>query len=122
MSGVFLAFADVFHPKHKEWAALADSNALIGALNNLVRAGFVLAYFIVRAVYFPWVVFGYTIPDLMTFLALPASDPMRGGYSDSALITPVAVAIAFTILQWYWAYLLVKQIQKMLAPPKDKTK
>ena len=107
------------HPKHKEWAALADASPTLSALNLLGRAGFFLAYMGMRAIYFPYVVFGAALPDLMHWLRVPPAE--RAGVSDAALQVPVLLAALFCLLQWYWAYLLVKMVAKMLIPQKAKT-
>ena len=59
-------------------------------------------------VYFPYVVGAMVIPD-----ALAA----RGGrVSDGALLTNCVCGVLFTLLQWHWGALIIKQVRKMLAP------
>ena len=114
VSGIFLSIVDVFHPKHKEWAALSDASPLVGAINNVARVAFVLAYALMRAVYFPWVVFANGIPDLIRALALPTEQ--RANVSDTMMFAPWLLGVPFCLLQWYWGVLLVKQIVKVLSP------
>lgn len=120
VSGVFLVVADTFHPKHRAWAAAADASPALSALNNVVRACFVLSYMLVRAIYFPYVILTGVVPDMLEMLHRPMSN--RSGVSDAALLAPGVLGVCFVGLQWYWGVLLVKQLQKMLAPSQDASK
>ena len=120
-SSVFLTFADVFHPKHKEYAAWLElpTQRWLKVVNDVVRALFVLAYMIVRGCFFPYTVWISYTSDLRAVLALPLAQ--RGNVSDAALWLPFFLGSAFSVLQLYWGMLLVKQLRKMLAgPPKGK--
>jgi len=118
VSSVLLCFADVFHPKHKEYTAWLETAPLTRAVNDAVRAAFVLAYLVVRGFYFPYVVWGRYVPDMLELLALPLAQ--RKALSTAQLWTPFFLGSAFSFLQLYWGYLLVRQLQKMLAGPRDK--
>ena len=96
----------------------SETAPITRAVNEGVRAAFVLAYLIVRGFYFPYVVWGRYVPDMLELLALPAAQ--RKGLSASQLWTPFFLGSAFSFLQLYWGYLLVRQLQKMLAGPKSK--
>lgn len=118
-SSVFLAFADVFHPKHAAYAAWLETAPALKAVNEVVRVCFVLSYMAVRGFYFPYVVWGCYVPDMLALLALPPSQ--RGGHTDAELWLPFFLGSAFSVLQLYWGFLLVKQLKKMLGEkPKAK--
>jgi len=120
VSGIFLAVADTFHPKHRTWAAAAEASPILGALNNVVRVCFVLCYMLLRAVYFPYVVLSGVVPDMLEILRGPITN--RNHVSDSALLAPGILGLCFIGLQWYWGYLLVKQVLKMLSPKEGASK
>jgi len=115
-SGIFLTFVDLFHPKNREWTRLAETHSVVGAVNNVARGGFVVAYMAMRACYFPYVVLVDAIPDCWAVLHMPLDK--RGGVSDAALWVPCALGVAFCVLQEYWALLIIKQIRKALRPKK----
>ena len=116
VSSVFLTVAEVFHPRHKEYSAWLETAPITKMVNEGVRAAFVLAYLLVRGLYFPYVVWGRYTPDMLALLALPLAD--RQHMSDMQLWTPFLLGSAFSVLQLYWGYLLIQQLRKMLAPPK----
>ena len=90
--------------------------ALMRALNDAVRALFVLSYMVVRALYFPYVVWGCYAPDMRAVLLLPLAQ--RKGQSDGVLWLPMFLGTAFSLLQLWWGTLLVKQLRKMNVPTK----
>ena len=109
LSGVFLTIVDVFHPKHPTLNAAEAASPFLQAINGNARILFGLAFLATRVVYFPYVVGAMVIPD-----ALAA----RGGrVSDGALLTTCVCGVLFTLLQWHWGALIIKQVRKMLAPP-----
>lgn len=151
VSSVFLAFADVFHPKHAEarrrvasnrrpapgparacerrsgrptgatpppaqYAAWLETAPRVKAVNEVVRAAFVVAYMLVRGFYFPFVVWGRYVPDMRELLGVPLAQ--RGGHTDAELWLPFFLGSAFSFLQLYWGVLLVRQLRKMLQKPK----
>ena len=117
VSSVFLCIAEVFHPRHKEYTAwLETAPSIIKALNDAVRAVFVLAFLLVRGLYFPYAVWARYTPDMFELLALPL--PERRNMSDAQLWTPFFLGSAFSVLQLYWGHLLIQQARKMLAAPK----
>lgn len=118
LSSIPLCFADVFHPRRKAYCAWLESAPITRALNDAVRALFVLTYTLVRALYFPYVVWGCYVPDMRAVLLLPLSQ--RKGQSDVALWLPVFLGTPFALLQLWWGSLLVKQLRKMMAPPPAK--
>ncbi len=123
ISSIPLSYVDVFHPKYKyyfEW--LNDTkNAnrrlmkVLHGLNEVSRIVFAILFLIFRGVYFPYVTFQCTIPDLWYAYhdetkAVPDGVPMWTGYF---LICFVSL---FALLQCYWGMLILKQIYKMVAP------
>ena len=57
ISGIVLSFIDVFHPKHKPWVDWLQGFPKLSAFNDAMRAVFFILYMVVRAMYFPWVIF-----------------------------------------------------------------
>ena len=120
VSGIVLAWVDVCHPKHKSWCAFADRHPAIGAFNLLTRGLFLVLYFTMRVGFFPYYMFvarESVIPDIAELLALDA--PVLPAFALWGIGT---FGLALTLLQFYWGYLLVKQVQKMLNPPPEKKK
>ena len=64
-----------------------------------------------RALYFPIVIFRSLLPDAYAALASAA------GAQRAVLQGLFPVAIAFTVLQLYWGWLIIQQIAKMLRAP-----
>jgi len=119
LSSIPLCFADVFHPRQKEFSAWLESAPLTRAFNDAVRGVFVLSYMLVRGLYFPYVVWGCYAPDMHALLQLPLAQ--RNQLTDGALWLPLCLGTAFSLLQLYWGQLLVKQLRKMMrAPPPAK--
>uniref|UniRef100_A0A7S4EU52 TLC domain-containing protein n=2 Tax=Chrysotila carterae TaxID=13221 RepID=A0A7S4EU52_CHRCT len=114
LSGIPLVVVDLFHPKHKQWTQLAHSNSAIEAVNNGARALFAALYMLVRAFYFPYVVFTQVLPDAWAVYSLPAAE--RASASTFALLFIPTFGVLFSLLQWYWASLIARQVAKLLAP------
>ena len=95
---------DIFHPS--KFGGLADSSPCLGALNTACRLLFVFSFLLLRNVMFPYEALLRVLPDL---LALMRSREDGLAYPIAGL----AVATAFTALQLYWGYLLMKQLAKM---------
>lgn len=92
----------------------------MGMLNLIIRGVFLLAYFALRVGVFPYYMFvapASVLPDIAKLLAL--DKPLFPAY---ALWGIGIFGFALTLLQFYWGYLLIKQVQKMLAGPKDKSR
>ena len=117
LTSVFLVICDLFHPKHKAWAALAEASPTLSALNNAMRGIFVLCYMLLRAIYFPYIVLSGLVPDVLEILTRPITS--RNGASDAALLAPGIIGVCMVGLQWYWGYLLVQQLRKMLSPMQE---
>ena len=118
-SSIWLAFADVFHPRQKEYSQWLETAPVTRKLNDAIRALFVLSYMVVRAFYFPYVVWGCYTPDMRALLQLAPAQ--RQNVSDAELWLPF-LGSAFSVLQLYWAQLLVKQLRKMMAAKPDAAK
>lgn len=116
ISGVPLSIVDVFHPKHKEWHAYERASPRLQAFNDAVRKAFALAYLSVRAVYFPYVIAAYTLPDMWGLAQLPLAE--RGGRSAATFYAVGLLGVLFSALQMYWGYLVARQVYKVLFAPK----
>ena len=67
-----------------------------------------LAFLGRRVVYFAFVVGAMVIADALAG---------RGGrVSDGAVLRSCVCGVLFTLLQWHWGALIIKQVRKMLAP------
>jgi hypothetical protein len=119
-SSIWLAFADVFHPRQKEYSQWLETAPVTRKLNDAIRALFVLSYMVVRAFYFPYVVWGCYTPDMRALLQL--APEQRQNVSDAELWLPFFLGSAFSVLQLYWAQLLVKQLRKMMLAQPDAAK
>eukprot|EP00573_Skeletonema_grethae_P003276 CAMPEP_0201689574 /NCGR_PEP_ID=MMETSP0578-20130828/3146_1 /ASSEMBLY_ACC=CAM_ASM_000663 /TAXON_ID=267565 /ORGANISM="Skeletonema grethea, Strain CCMP 1804" /LENGTH=315 /DNA_ID=CAMNT_0048174259 /DNA_START=150 /DNA_END=1097 /DNA_ORIENTATION=- len=124
VSSIPLSYVDVFHPKYKyyfEW--LNDEKSgnrpmmkkVVHGLNEFCRISFAIAFLIFRGVYFPYVAFQSTIPDLWYAYhdetkAVPDGVPMWTGYFLIGFVT------LFALLQFYWGTLVLKQIYKVVIP------
>lgn len=132
-SSIFLAYVDVFHPKYRyydEWLndPKRESHTkmkVLKSLNDVCRAMFALSFLVLRGLYFPYVSFGYAIPDLwrayITYdklLPPPVGVPM---WTGCFLIGMIGM---FACLQAYWGVLVMRQVKKVLRgdEKKDKTK
>jgi len=130
ISSIPLSYVDLFHPKHKyyfEWLNNDKKSAnrpvmkIVHGLNEFSRIAFAIAFLIFRGVYFPYVAFQSTVPDLWyayhdEMKALPDGVPMWTGYF---LICFVSL---FALLQCFWGTLILKQIYKMMVPGDDDKK
>jgi len=111
VSGVFLTFVDVFHPKHKPWCAYLKTAPRLNAFNNAMRAAFFVTYMFVRAILFPFVIFAYVLPDAYAVSTLDGV--VLGGYSMFFVSFVPVLGVLFTILQLFWAQLLIRQVLKL---------
>jgi hypothetical protein len=122
ISSIPLSYVDLFHPKYKYYYEWLNNNkddngggkikkALHG-VNEMARIVFAVLFLIFRGIYFPYVTFGHTIPDLWTAYfnkhQPPDDVPIWTGYF---LICSVSL---FAVLQSYWGMLILKQIYKMV--------
>ncbi|KAL7447459.1 hypothetical protein ACHAXM_010776 [Skeletonema potamos] len=121
ISSIPLSYVDVFHPKYKfyfEWLH-SEKNAsrtmmkVLDGVNELCRIVFAVTFLIFRGLYFPYVTFGHTIPDLWYAYndetkQLPDGVPMWTGYFLIGFVS------LFALLQFYWGTLILKQIHKMV--------
>jgi len=112
VSGIFLSFVDVFHPKHPAWCAYLETAPVLRALNAAARLAFVAAYFGVRVALFPFVVATQVLPDAFAVLQLPDAE-RRGAHPALLCVIPV-FGVLFSLLQCYWGTLLYAQVVKVL--------
>ena len=77
-------------------------------LNAACRGLFLVSFIALRTVWFPIVSLGQVDPDLLA-VARTAST----GTAALAMLV-LGLNIAFTGLQWYWSYLLLRQVYKTL--------
>eukprot|EP00948_MAST-09A_sp_MAST-9A-sp1_P001224 g1224.t1 len=113
ISSIPLVIMNIFHPNR--FKELLDHSKFLSIVNEIVRVLFAIMFLITRALYFPYVFVGSTLPDLYDLGIKKQSDRFT-------LLAAVAVSgIALTLLQLYWASLIVKQLLKMLSPKKKKT-
>ncbi|EOD15857.1 hypothetical protein EMIHUDRAFT_421470 [Emiliania huxleyi CCMP1516] len=111
-SSIPLVLADVFHPKR--YQDFAEATAGRSKANFLLRVTFLLAYLLVRCVWFPATVAFGVGPDLLSEL--------RGAEDAAAALSPalaLLLILPLTFLQLHWGRLLVRQAMKALAPPPD---
>lgn len=119
LSGVFLTYVDVFHPKYKYFKAWLDAEhsnkqmmslkSALNSANELARVLFAVSFLILRGIYFPYVSFFHAIPDLIVaFKNPPEGVPMWTGYFLMGMIS------SFAILQAYWGLFVGQQVKKTL--------
>lgn len=116
LSSIPLQIVDIFHPDH--FPELTKQNPALEKLNENCRIAFAGLFMLVRAIYFPYVMFTQAIPDIVASLRLGTtpSGEMIG------LATIGTGGVILTCLQVYWAFLIVKQVQKMLSGGAGKEK
>lgn len=118
-SSVFLSIVDHFHPKRKEWFDWLNSKdnkdrgliKFVNQLNEVCRALFAASFILLRGLYFPYTSFVHCIPDIWNTYynnSIPDGIPIWTGYF---LIVCTSL---FSCLQSYWAFLVARQIKKVL--------
>mmetsp|Transcript_5070 Transcript_5070/g.12720 ORF Transcript_5070/g.12720 Transcript_5070/m.12720 type:complete len:319 (+) Transcript_5070:183-1139(+) len=125
LSSIFLAYVDVFHPKyehyhrwlnaeHEDETVSKSAARILKGLNEMARILFALSFLALRGLYFPYVAFVHTIPDLvLAYEDPPDGVPMWTGYF---LIIFLA---SFACLQAYWGSLIARQVMKVLSGGSD---
>ena len=77
---------------------------------------FAVLYLVVRGLWFPVVTLGLVFPDLVAELQRDRPHSDGSGDADGAMVF-FAVAIGlFLPLQWWWAWLILRQVHGMLRP------
>lgn len=124
LSSIPLIVVDLFHPKHKAWHAFLTSDTApswLASLNETSRIVFAVSFFVMRTIYFPYVSMAWVLPDVMEVAALEPDE--RDNVSLAPLYTMASFNALFSCLQFYWGFLLMRQVLKMLrGPPADKAK
>lgn len=108
LSSVPLQVVDFFRPEH--FGRLLEGRPALGMLNTVARGTFTLSFIVVRTVWFPIVVFASVLPDLVS---ITRSSTQGSGHVALA-VAGICFSVAFTALQWFWSWLLLKQVMKML--------
>jgi hypothetical protein len=115
LSGILLAFVDLFHPKHQAWCDYLATAPRLQPVNAAARAAFLLAFIGCRALWFPYVVLGRVLPDALELHGAP-----EAGIGAFALWSVPVSGVAFSVLQLFWAAKLIKMARKMLLGGKPK--
>jgi hypothetical protein len=110
LSSIPLAVVDFFHPqKGLPW--LLDDSSLLRTVNEISRVLFALLFLVVRALCFPYVVGLRLLPDVM--------ETWRKQLILANDVAPLGVivvsSVGLTLLQLYWATLIVKQLLKLIS-------
>lgn len=113
-SSIPLVVVDMFHPhKSPDWHTWHQDKQFLISMNEISRVIFAVLYFLLRVLYFPYVVFWQVIPELY---AQTQYVPENQDFI-TALYSMMTFAILFTLLQLYWGSLILQQVLKMLNPP-----
>jgi len=120
LSSIPLIIVDLFHPKHKAWHSYLTSGTApkwLAPLNEVSRIVFAVSFFVMRTLWFPYVTFFGVLPDVVQVAALAPEE--RDDISLAPLYTLAAFNILFSCLQFYWGFLLMRQVLKLLrgGPP-----
>mmetsp|Transcript_26617 Transcript_26617/g.37488 ORF Transcript_26617/g.37488 Transcript_26617/m.37488 type:complete len:301 (-) Transcript_26617:124-1026(-) len=121
ISSIFLALVDVFHPKQKAWYEYLQTqgpNSALNVLNEICRVVFAVSYLIVRTIYFPYIGFGYLVPDF-AYIASLESEEERNYYLKALLYCVIVILTLFAILQLYWGLFIAKQVAKAIGLTKS---
>ena len=115
LSSIPLQVVDLFHPrKSSAWNQYMKSSKILATINEASRQLFALLFLAVRGVYFPYVVFTRVIPDFWDALTWTALHQEQAAKYILPIVIILAFSVFFTLLQMYWAVLVVNQIQKAL--------
>lgn len=115
LSSIPLIVVDLFHPKHKAWHAYLTSDTAPSWLtptNEISRIVFAASFFVLRTIYFPYVTFTGVLPDVLEVAAMEPGE--RDDISLAPLYTMAAFNVLFSCLQFYWGFLLMRQVYKLL--------
>ena len=110
-----LAIVDFFHPKH--FAALTEESKLLAGINGIARISFAVLFLLVRAVYFPYVYASMLVPDLFELLGKPYQVSQQ---KTKMMWMIFGASTSLTLLQLYWAKLVMVQVIKLLFPGNEK--
>jgi len=112
ISSVPLQVVDFFRPE--KFGPLLEGRPLLNQFNGLARGLFVLAFLIIRTVWFPIIVGARVVPDLLSVMRTSLATSSGEDGRAALAIVGIFFASAFTLLQWYWSSLLLKQVQKAI--------
>ena len=108
LSSIPLQIVDLFHPKKSpHWNKFANDGSsgffpkLCFSANEICRILFAVLFLLVRGLYFPYAIVAIAAPDFYEEGSLPS-------------MILFVMSILFTLLQLYWAKLVVGQVKKAL--------
>jgi hypothetical protein len=124
-SSIPLTYVNVFHPRvvhYHEWTTKEHSDERLASLQRLVKKAnhaarllFAASFLALRGLYFPYVSFRMTLPDLIAAYRTPPDGvPMWTGYF---LISSIFL---FSCLQAYWGVLVARQVVKTVRTRENK--
>jgi len=106
----FIAVVDFFHPKHFE--ALTKNNTILSKINEVARILFAILFILMRALYFPYVYATMLVPDIFNLLS---KQPFVVNKQKANMLWIIlGSSTALTLLQLYWAKLVLTQVIKLL--------
>jgi hypothetical protein len=115
LSSVPLQVVDLFHPrKSPAWNKYMQSSPPLQTVNETSRQLFALLFLGVRGIYFPCVVATVVVPDFWDALKWTILHQEQATKYIMPIVIVLAFSIFFTLLQMYWALLVVNQIYKAL--------
>jgi hypothetical protein len=121
LSSIPLQIVDLFHPKKSSaWHQYMTSRPALVTINDGCRQLFALLFLMVRGIYFPYLVLAILLPECWDALGWTMIENQTKYVLP--LVTLLAFAIAFTLLQMYWSVLVLNQIYKSLTSGADKKK
>lgn len=107
LSSIPLQIVDLFHPKKSpHWNKFANDGSstssfskFCATINETSRIFFAILFLLVRGLYFPYVVATIAAPDFYVEGSVPS-------------MVLLSMSILFTLLQMYWANLVLGQVKK----------
>ncbi|KAG7351861.1 hypothetical protein IV203_007909 [Nitzschia inconspicua] len=121
LSSIPLQIVDLFHPKKSAaWHEYMLSRPMLVSINDACRQLFALLFLAVRGIYFPFLVFTIVIPEFWDALGWSMMEDQTKYVLP--IVTILTFSVAFTLLQMYWAVLVVNQIYKAMKGGGDKKK
>ena len=105
-----IAIVDFFHPKHFE--ALTKNNPILSKINEVARILFAMLFILMRALYFPYIYATMLVPDIFDLLS---KQPFLVNKQKANMLWIIlGSSTALTMLQLYWATLVLAQVIKLL--------
>ena len=115
LSSIPLQVVDLFHPrKSAPWNEYMKSSKTLTTINETSRQLFALLFLAVRGIYFPYVVCTRVVPDFWDALTWTSLHQEEARKYIMPIVIILSFSVFFTLLQMYWAVLVVNQVQKAL--------